>query len=245
MRRSVSATARRSGRRLITWRPKVRGTADVDVWHLISPLRYDILVRAQFFSFLSSRPTGESENCLVEASMSEPYHVWFRHVAMRRFRPWVLRDEDLLRQQFGERVLSARALWRSFDVHGFDRRRPVTLRASREGDRTDSGVTVGRRLHIGDGGHRLALLLGAGQGLAAGYYLVDPRPAVTIDNTAVLVRLLEIPEREYVRFLSRGYLDDEHEDLGSLRADVAAREPRLLTELDAVVRAHGRERPVA
>lgn len=241
MKRSASATARRTLRRASTWRPKARGTEDVDIAALISPLRYDVMVRAGFFAFLADGGASlrRDPDALVEAARDLPYAAWFRSVAMTRFRPWVLQDAALLDAQFRERVLSALALWESFRAKGFDPAHPVTLRAASGPLPTDTGLSIDRRLHVGDGGHRLALLLSAGLPLAAGQYRVDRRPQrLLIDNTAVLMPQLGLPRAEYVRFLARGYGAEDHEDGAALEAAVRDRDPRRADELAAVRACH-------
>lgn len=238
MRRNARATATRTLRRAVTWKPKRAGTERLDVAELISPLRYDVLVRAEFFSFLESRPSGESPEGLVGAAWDEPYAVWFREVAMARFRPWVLEDPDLMASSFQERVLASAALLKSFSENGFDPRCPVTLRVT-EGLRTsDTGVQVARTVHVGDGGHRLALLLHSGTELMPGMYRLDPRPMPLIDNTSILLRSLEVGQDEYLRFLAPRYTDRPCEDIASLREAVAD-DAALLAELDSVLAVHG------
>jgi hypothetical protein len=239
--RSASATARRTVRRAVTWRPKSAGKADVDVAGLISPLRYDVLVRAGLFTFLEECDDGQLDDgdALVAAARALPYATWFRSVAMARFRPWVLSDPVLLQQQFSERVLSALALWRSFRRRGFDPRHPVTLRWTAGPVRTDSGLMIDRRLHVGDGGHRLALLLSAGLPLSADLYRVDRRPQRTlIDNTAVLVPALGVHGEEYVRFVARGYTGTEYSDAAQLVSDVGRTDPARADEIASVVEHH-------
>ena len=246
VKRSPAATVRRTARRAVTWRPKEAGSEPVRIRRLVSPLRYDVLVRAQFFAFLEQeRRAGRLEAPgaeLVDAARDEPYFVWFEKVAMARFRPWVLQDPDLLHEQYAERVMRSAALWKSFQANGFDRRYPVMLRGVKGPRRTDSGAVVDRRLHVGDGGHRLALLLAGGQEeLAPGMYRVDRRPATgLIDNTAVLLPALGLSEQDYATFLSAGYAEVELDDLADLVAHVRDHDPARLGELETVLAAHRR-----
>jgi hypothetical protein len=225
----------------MTWRPKSVGREDVDVAALISPLRYDVLVRAELFTFLEQcddRQLHDGE-ALVAAVGELPYATWFRSVAMARFRPWVLDDPVLLQRQFSERVLSALALWRSFRRAGFDPTHPVTLRWTAGPLPTDAGLMIDRRLHVGDGGHRLALLLSAGLPLSAELYRVDPRPQRTlIDNTAVLLPALGLSEEDYVRFVARGYTRTEHSNPVQLVRDVRRTDPARADEVASVVEHH-------
>jgi hypothetical protein len=243
VKRSPIATARRTVRRAGTWRPKSSPQETVDIRRLISPLRYDVLIRAQLFDLVRESGHGAPGSSpdldqLVAAAHDSAYFVWFRDVAMTRFRPWVLKDPDLLEQQFRERVESAAALYRSFSDRGFDPAHPVTLRGVRKPLSTDSGLRLDRQLHVGDGGHRLALLLSAGQGLQPGAYRVDRRPqAQLIDNTAVLVPALRLARDEYVRFLAQGYgLDTD--DLDALLDQLRGRGDGSDQEAAAVASHH-------
>lgn len=245
MKRSARATASRTLRRALTWQPKRRGQDAIAVSELISPLRYDVLVRAQFFEFLTHRPAGETADKLVAAASEEPYAVWFREVAMARFRPWVLKDPVALRSNFAERVLASRDLLKSFNTNGFDAKTPVTLRATTGVQTTDTGAQVSRTVHVGDGGHRLALLLQSGSDLMPHMYRVDPRPMPLIDNTAVLLGPLGIDDAAYCAFVEAGYGRHGFPDVESLLAAVARDDADAGSELRSVLEAHSRApRPV-
>ena len=226
-------------RRAVTWRPKATGTETVDIARLISPLRYDVAVRAQFFAFLQTRPDDEPTSELVAAALDEPYAVWFRHIAMARFRPWVLKDDDLFLEQFTERVVSAKALFEAIATHGFDSKHPITLRGTKGPQTADSGALVHRELHVGDGGHRLAILHTLGIELGPGTYVIDPRPMPVIDNTGVLVAHLGLEDSAYASFVARGYVDTPCDSLADLRAALAA-DPATLAEVEGVVAAQAR-----
>jgi len=225
-------------RRAATWRPKRPGAEQLDVSQLISPLRYDVRVRADFFDFLAENEGHLGQHELSARAWESSYGEWFRSVAMPRFRPWVLKDETLTRASFDERVASAQALRASFLARGFDQGTPVTLRRGRVDALTETGIRTSRPLHVGDGGHRLALLLHAGLDLMPHMYRVDPRDVAPIDNTAVLLSQLTVPMSEYVRFLGHGYTEVTCTDLAQLRSTVAQTRPDLVTELDSVVAVH-------
>lgn len=243
MKRSPTATLRRTARRAATWRPKTSGRETLSVRELISPLRYDVLVRADLFTQVAEqRAAGRGSDAeLVAAARQGPYAVWFEKVAMARFRPWVLQDRDLFEQQFAERVLRSAALWDSFCAGGFDDRHPVTLRGARGGLPTDSGAVVDRPVHVGDGGHRLALLLAAGQDLTPALYRIDHRPmSRLIDNTATLLGPLGLSESEHVAFLAHGYGATGATDAESLLEHVRTHRPERLAELTSVLAAQRR-----
>ncbi|CCH79114.1 hypothetical protein BN12_4000006 [Nostocoides japonicum T1-X7] len=245
MKRSAAATLRRTLRRGVTWRRKWDGNEEICIERLISPLRYDVAVRAQFFAFLNACE-DLSDADVTEAARSQPYRVWFERVAMPRFRPWTLADSNLLESQFDERVLRSRSMARSFRDKGFDSRTPVMLRYHRGDVVTDSGVHVSAHLHVGDGGHRLALLMGSGQPLQPAQFRVDPRPtSFVIDNTAILAEALDLSEAEYTRFVSAGYADEQFERLSDLLDHVSIVDPARVDELTCLLHAHGRKAVVA
>lgn len=243
MKRSVVATVHRAARRGLTWRPKQLGAEPIDIARLISPLRYDVVVRAQFYAFLESHE-HLPERALTEAARQEPYRVWFERVAMPRFRPWAAARPVDLEEGFDERVLRSLQMLRAFRATGFDERRPITLRWVRGVARTDSGIVVSSHLHLGDGGHRLALLLRSGGTLHPGQFRVDPRrqPAV-LDNTVILARELALPEDAYTRFVGRAFTDQGFDTVAGLQSHLARTDPKRVSELQRVLLAHGRTRP--
>lgn len=240
MKRSALATARRTARRAVTWRPKSNGTRSLEILDLASPLRYDVVVRAEFFEWLADQSGDRTDAELAQGARDLPYRTWFTHVAMARFRPWVLRDPLALEEQFTERVRTARRLAESMAEHGFDPSTPVTLRRTHGSVVADSGAATSRSLHVGDGGHRIALVLAGTGRLEPHMYRVDPRPMPVLDNTAVLARELAIDEATYTRFVSRAFVSEPAESVVDLRRAVARDAPERLPELDSVLGAHGR-----
>lgn len=229
--------ARKGWRRVSTWRRRRPGSETLDVRRLISPWRYDVVVRAQFFDFLSEGRARTATD-LHRAALDQPYFTWFRDVECARFFPELLDRPDQLQNRFEARVSGAMSTLRSYERQGFDVRWPVTVLSTGSQGATDSGLPVGGRLHIGDGCHRLALLLRDGRNLEPNMYLVRSATGPVIDNTAVLLPSLSVSPEEYVRFLSAGFVATQHSDLADLRADVSRGCPGRLDELDAVVRAH-------
>ncbi len=239
MRRSLSATAARTVRRAVTWRPKVKGAATLDIRALISPLRYDVVIRASIFDHIAARPAEQSLQDYLDSSLEHPYAVWFREIEARRFRPWLLSDEAALRADYRERVSRAVATFASFSQRGFDAAYPVTLRSTRGPQVTDTGLTFQHNLHVGDGGHRLALLMRSGQQLLPEYYRIDPRPRPVLDNTSLLLRHLPISEDEYAAFVAPGYVQGPWgSTLDDLERAVGAQAPERLGEFGRIVQAH-------
>lgn len=242
MARSVVATARRTVRRAATWRPKQDGTESLDVGRLISPFRYDVVVRAQLFDAVADRPEGGSIEDFVASVAEHPYAVWFREVELRRFFPWMLNDPRQVAEAYAARVARAVTTFESFEQRGFDTGRPIMLRCLARPTASDSGVLVPRVLHLGDGGHRLALLYRSGSRLEPSMHRIDPRPNRVIDNTAILVPALGLGEHDYAAFLSLGFLEEVATSLDGLWTGVERRCPERLGELEALVAAQWRDR---
>lgn len=241
MSRSMVATARRTVRRVLTWRPKHEGTETLDVGRLISPFRYDVVVRAQLFDAVAQRPDGQSIDEFVRSVADHPYGVWFREVELRRFFPWMLHDSSAVMAAYTARVSRAVNTFESFQERGFDPSQPIMLRRLSRPTASDSGVLVPRVLHLGDGGHRLALLYRSGSALEPWMYRIDTRPNKVIDNTAILVTGLGLGESAYAAFLSLSFVGGACESLPALRAEVARACPKRLAELDALTTAQWRK----
>lgn len=246
MRRSLPATAARTIRRAVTWRPKSPGREVIDIDWLISPLRYDVHIRAAMFQSIATRPAEEPLEDFLTRSETHPYVVWFRHIEAARFRPWLLKDEVALIADYRERVRKAVDTFASFSTTGYDTRFPVTLRSTRGEQTTDTALPFGRSLHVGDGGHRLALLLRTGSALEPAMYRVDPRPRPVLDNTSILLRHLPLSEADYVAFVAPGYLSGAGatglDTVDALEKAVAEQAPTRINELRRIVEAHERAR---
>ena len=208
---------------------------------LISPFRYDVVVRAQLFDAVAARPQGQPVDDFVASVAHHPYAVWFREVELRRFFPWVLENPREVAEAYAARVRRAIGTFESFRARGFDSGQPVMLRRLDRPVASDSGVLLPRVLHLGDGGHRLALLHRSGARLEPWMHRVDPRPNRVIDNTAILAPALGLSEQEYSSFLALSFLDEPVDSLDALVVGVEQACPRRLAELEALVSAQWRD----
>jgi hypothetical protein len=216
-----------------------RGREPLEIHRLISPLRYDVLVRAQYFDFCEAR-LGEIErdfDAHVAASRAHPYHVWFRAVACAIRMPELLDDEAALERAFAARVRRSVALLQSFRAHGFDAREPLVLASGRRIEPTDTGKCLAGPIFTGDGCHRLALLLRAGvRRLEPSWYRVRTfRRYAPRDSTARLVTALPLDRESYFAILSLGYADARHTTRGALLEAVRAHTPERAAELEQVI----------
>lgn len=188
-------------RRAVHERRATPGVERVDIRALIAPLRYDVAIRADFFDYLADHAELAGDD-LVEAAGGTAYAAWFEHVECARYFPALHHDKDLRRERFAARVAGAVRLFRSFENTGFDSAHPVTLISAPAGSVSDSGAPALGDLHIGDGCHRLALLLRQGALLEPSMYRVRSLLTPLVDNTAVLVRQGVLGQAEYVEHLA-------------------------------------------
>jgi hypothetical protein len=170
---------------------------------LVSPLRYDILVRARFFRLLDEhRDRFRADRAALHAAARDhAYRVWFRELWCTYWAPHLLDDPAGFDRAYARRVDASWELKESFDAHGLDPARPITLHRAR----------TGRRLFAGDGCHRLALLLLAGEReVPAGAYRIRQHLRLPPGNaTDLLVPLLGVPDAELRAFVAWGERADD------------------------------------
>jgi O-antigen/teichoic acid export membrane protein len=210
------------------------GTIDVILDELVSPLRYDVVVRQQFFAFLDANVDllEEFSDLVIEARY-EPYYVWFRDIVVGD-RTKLLKGRSL-DEAFAdqvERVLAVRARFNPADESWGE----LLLRELPAGTQTTTGKTVGPRFVPVDGCHRIALLRHHGRKIlpAGTYRLVGDRQSAR-DNTAILVPKLRLTEAEYLDYLAMGFDEDAPDSFADLVAGVAAHHPERSAELESVI----------
>ncbi len=245
MNRTISGRLPGRIRRLLERRSYLPGLEPVALDELASPLRYDIVVRADHFRFLDQhlQLLDRDLEAYLRLAVGHPYFTWYTQVALPRFRPRELRDERSRLEAFRQRVVGAADLWRSFKAVGFDPRHPVTLRVALPGAATPDGKVVQRRFHASDGCHRLAMLMAAGQEtLAPTWYRVRTDPLRTLtDNTRALIAPLALDRDRYYRFLGRGYGLAAPAGRDALIRHVETYAPDRLPELEQVLAVDERE----
>lgn len=225
-------------RRLVaSERPGAEPTAIDD---LISPLRYDILIRQRYFEFLRKHPelVEGDPAAVAEASRTHAYFIWFSRVVVPRFRPELAGSPELIAPAFTARVAASLDLLRSFEAHGLDPARPLVLETGRTIEPTATGKRLARRLYPGDGCHRLALLRASGvTDLEPGGYRVrSVRRFTPLDNTALLLPELEIDPETYRRFLALSYGPLVEAALARREVSRGAAPERGLDEVRRVIR---------
>lgn len=234
------SAVRRSARRLLHARPgrERPGREPVRIDDLISPLRYDVIVRQRFLERIDGITADDRLRAAVETPEGRAYSAWFRGIAVPRFLPAIAADADAVDRAFAERVRRTAELSASVATSGYSPRQPIVLRSGHRIAATDTGKRIGHRLFAGDGCHRLALLRRGGTSvLEAGAYRVATAATLhPLDNTAPLISLLDLARPEYFEFLSLTYSPgDPCAGEAELRARVAERAPERLAELEGVL----------
>ena len=213
-------------------------TGPTSIDRLISPLRYDILVRAGFFELArSNRDLIESDvPGLIQMAKQTDYYGWYCEVAA----PVIGVDTDdqaAVDAAFGRRVRKSLDLLERYEASGgFDTRFPITVRPIEDEETPTGKHLVGERFDPVDGCHRLALLsLDRRDVLQPEEYRLLPTSAPLVDNTPTLIAVLDISPDEYYQFIGRGFLDDPVHSRDELTAGADAAGPEVSRDVAAVL----------
>jgi hypothetical protein len=199
------------------------GTVPLVIDELISPLRYDVLVRSQFFELLAAERAlfDRSPEQFVALARDSDYYRWYRTVAVHAI-GIAGQDDAAIEEAFAKRVRRSAALADSVARRGFIAKPPLTIRTS-AGELTTTGKRMGPRHYPLDGCHRLALLRQLGRKeLRPGEYRVTAGHGPLLDNTARLLPVLGLTEATYAPYLASGYLDAQQGGFTTVSAVVAA-----------------------
>ena len=215
------------------------GRDPVRIDDLVSPLRYDVLVRERYFGFLRDHRAlaGDDFAAFMALSRDQEYYRWFKGVAIPEFRPEWGGDPEGVDRSFKRRLRRLLATYDDLERNGYDPRRPVLLRAGDEIGPTDTGKQVASHLHAGDGCHRLAWLRHSGVAeLAPGTYRVQrTRRFVPRDITHKVLEALEVTPGEYFSFLQLAYGGHGIDSQEMLLAHIGKEAPDRLEEVRGVL----------
>lgn len=168
----------------------------LDIWPLIFPLRYDILVRKAFFDFYEeNKDLAKTDfNEFMELARAHQYYDWYRKVLVVRYSPHLLNDENKLNLAYEGRVKQSIKLYDSIRANGFDINYPIIPYTGENVHQADTGRVVKSQYYMGDGCHRLACLMTLGyKTLPSEYVRVKCfRNLTPLDNTKILSSCLTI-----------------------------------------------------
>jgi hypothetical protein len=214
------------------------GRSDVRIGDIVSPMRYDILLRARHFDWHSQNRELVDADFEEYQSLArrEPYFVWFARVMVPAWLPAAVGDEELFEHHWRRRLRASAALYDSFEAKGFDQAYPVELYAGLRVRPAVTGKVTGRHLYAGDGNHRLALLIAAGnEALAPGQYRVKRYLSlVPADTTGLLLRETGAGVSAYRSFLEFGYPRARLNPAGNTLL-VDCPDPEMKAEISAVI----------
>jgi hypothetical protein len=227
----------------------------IDVWPLVSPLRYDVLLRRDFLSLLTHEATDLADlDACVAAAWRSSYHTWYFESEVVRT-GLLGRDQADLEARFSDRVRRTVALFERLEAAGGRLDEPIVLKTAdtilpptteRLGPPT--GKPVMGRYFLADGCHRLAYLMLKGRTwLRPDEFRVRSTATFSpFDSTSLLMPALRLSPGEYFAFLSMGYSAPEpFADEGSLLAYLGDQRPGLADEVASVIRVDGYAKPAA
>lgn len=216
------------------------GDGDLSIERLISPLRYDVIVRERYFEFLERNLDLHDADfgAYMQEAQRHQYFSWFRNIAyLHRFAA-PPRDERQVLRAYAERVRRTTDLYRAFKREGFDSRFPVSVREMTDKAETPSGKVLAPRFYPIDGCHRLALLHMSGwTSLPFEFYRIASPRRSPPDNTHTLLSNMRVKPQEYYDFLSRGYTNRRFDAREPLLSHLRNEAPELLDEVESVLAA--------
>ncbi len=223
----------------------------IEIASLVCPLRYDVLMRRDFFPFYAAHRDLYQSNRggFMALTKQTTYYTWYMGSEAVRTNGHLRGDRAALEKGFEERVCRAAELYESFQKGGFDLRFPLTLKTAerilppttdRGGPAT--GKSVSARYFLADGCHRLALLMAMGyKVLPQEYFRIKCyREFSPFDSTSLMVRRLAVQPSAYFEYLSSYYtaphVSTNRDDfLGYVREH----KPDLMDEVMTIMRVDG------
>jgi hypothetical protein len=210
------------------------GSEALSVVELVSPFRYDIVVRQQLFEWLDRNPDlADDEPALLAGAASQPYRTWFDIFGLQGGAGAWWRRRAV--GTYDDQVRRAVDIWRRFDPDApvLDR---ILVRTVDDGARTTNGKLLSARALPVDGFHRLALCRRHGiASIPAGSYDVLETSRVPVDNTERLLRALKPDLASYLAFLAEGYGVGAAPTVEELLGSVSRARPDRVEELRSVL----------
>jgi hypothetical protein len=211
----------------------------LDITKLVSPLRYDIVIRRDFISFyLAHKKMYRTDfNGFMDKAVQHPYFVCFQ-----KMEPELVEDETACLSSFAEKVQRFVTVYEAIATDGFDKSEPIIPKTGTVILPTKEGKKISTQFFMGDGCHRLASLMALGyQTLPSDHIRVKSFPKLSpIDGTVQLIHDIPIPPEAYYEFLSSRYANPHaFTSRSELLAYVEREKPEWIDEVLSVLRADG------
>lgn len=225
----------------------------IEIASIVSPLRYDVLVRRDFFSFYAAQRGLYycDFETFVKLAKKGPYYVWFIESETVRCLPHLRGNAEALDVLFAHRLIKSAALYDSVTQEGYTPEFPIVLKTAERllpptADKSapPTGKFVSGRYFMADGCHRLALLMALGYTvLPSNYFQVKCfRRFSPFDSTSILAQTLPIKPAAYFAFLSSRYCPPHcFEDKAGFLGYISQHKPELLSEVLSLIRVDGFE----
>lgn len=223
----------------------------IEIAAIVCPLRYDVLVRKDFFTFYAAHSElyESDRRAFAELVKQTSYYTWFVESEAVRVKGKLRDNPQALEQHFLTRLDRAISLYKSVQTNRFSTGYPIVLKTAKhllppttKRGGLPTGKRVGAKYFLADGCHRLALLMALGYTvLPANYFRVKYYEEFSpFDSTSLLARRLLKEPAPYFRFLSTYYTAPA---ILTNRDDflkyVANHNPALLDEVRSVIRTDG------
>lgn len=223
----------------------------IEIAAIICPLRYDVLVRRNFYSFYAAHhDLYESDrNAFVACTKATSYYTWYIESEAVRTNKHLRGNAEALERNFIDRIDRAVTLYKYVQQDGFSARYPITLKTAKhilppttDRDGAPTSKRIRTKYFLADGCHRIALLMALGyQTLPPNYFRVKQYQAFSpFDSTILLARRLITDPAEYYGFISSYYTAPT---VTTNRNDfldyIQVHKPEWMDEVVSVIRADG------
>lgn len=169
---------------------------DIEIASLVYPLRYDIVIRKDFFNFYKTNRDAYNDNfqAFFDEAREHVYYQWFRNVLVPRFKPELSGNTEAIDIVYLDRVQKSAALFDAIEKSGFDARHPILPYTGETILPTSTGVRTEAKYFMGDGCHRLAYLMSTGhKRVPANHVRVKCyRELTPLDNTSLIAPYINI-----------------------------------------------------
>lgn len=187
-----------------------------------TPLRYDVLVRLRFIEWYERNKiiyVKDKERFMEDAKKTD---FFFQQTRVSRKSKRFKWSEDEAEIVFRERVDSFISMYEDIRWNGFDAKHKIQLHAASKIVETDTGKMVTHIGYIGNGCHRLSILIVLQRAMRKEYFYFSQKDAYKPrDNTIEYLKTRKLGRKQYINFMQKFYAGQQS--------------PKLLDEMKNVV----------